>query len=39
MLDIIKAILKLLAYVAATLAIVFIICATMIIGESLGMPL
>lgn len=37
--NVIKTILKGIAYILATLAIVFVICATMIIGESLGMPL
>lgn len=37
--NVIKNILKGIAYILATLAIVFVICATMIIGESLGMPL
>lgn len=37
--NVIKTVLKGIAYILATLAIVFVICATMIIGDSLGMPL
>lgn len=37
--DVIKSILKLIAYVFATLAIVVTISAIMIIGDELGIPL
>lgn len=37
--NVIKFILKGILYLLVTLAIVFVVCAVMIIGDDLGMPL